>query len=60
MDIASVLGVIIAIALILGAIILGGGAFVSFMDAPSLMVVIGGAIAAAMILSSSRRARRRV
>ncbi len=49
MDIASVLGVIIAIALILGAILLGGGTFVAFMDAPSLMVVIGGAIAAAMI-----------
>ncbi|NOY42861.1 MAG: motility protein A [Planctomycetes bacterium] len=49
MDIASVLGVIIAIGLILGAIVLGGGSFGAFIDAPSLMVVIGGAIASAMI-----------
>ncbi len=49
MDIASVLGVIIAISLILGAIVLGGGSFGAFIDPPSLMVVIGGAIAAAMI-----------
>ncbi len=49
MDIATVLGVLLSIGLILGAIILGGGSFISFIDAPSLMVVIGGAIAAAMI-----------
>lgn len=49
MDIASVLGVVIAIGLILSSIIVGGGSFVAFFDAPSVMVVIGGAIAAAMI-----------
>ena len=49
MDIASVLGVVIAIGLILGSIVIGGGSFASFIDAPSVMVVVGGAIAAAMI-----------
>ena len=49
MDIATVLGVIIAISLILGSIILGGGTFGAFMDGASVMVVIGGSFAAAMI-----------
>ncbi len=49
MDIATVLGIVIAIGLILSSIILGGGTFGAFIDAPSFMVVIGGAIAAAMI-----------
>lgn len=49
MDIATIFGVLIAICLILGAILLGGGSFVAFIDPPSLMVVIGGSIASAMI-----------
>ena len=49
MDIATVLGVVIAIGLILSSIVIGGGSFGAFIDAPSVMVVIGGAIAAAMI-----------
>lgn len=49
MDIATVLGVVIAIGLILGSILIGGGSFGAFIDYPSVMVVIGGAIAAAMI-----------
>lgn len=49
MDIASVLGVIIAFALIGGSIMIGGGSFGAFFDAPSVMVVMGGAIAAALI-----------
>lgn len=49
MDIATVAGVVISIALILGSIVIGGGSFVAFIDAPSLMVVVGGAIAAALI-----------
>lgn len=49
MDIATIGGVVIAIALILGSIILGGGTFIAFIDAPSVMVVVGGAIAAALI-----------
>ena len=49
MDIATVLGVILALGLILGAIIIGGGSLMSFVDYPSLMVVIGGALAAGLI-----------
>ncbi|MCA9231931.1 MAG: motility protein A [Planctomycetales bacterium] len=49
MDIATVVGVVIAFGLILSSIIIGGGSFVAFFDAPSVMVVFGGAIAAAMI-----------
>ena len=49
MDIASVIGVILASALILGSIVLGGGSFSSFIDIPSALVVVGGAIAACMI-----------
>lgn len=49
MDIASGAGVFIAIALILVSIVLGGGSFGAFIDAPSVMVVVGGAIAACLI-----------
>ncbi len=49
MDIASLVGELMAIGLIVAAIITGGGSFASFIDIPSLMVVIGGAIAAALI-----------
>ena len=49
MDIATLIGVLTAVGLIVVAIILGGGSFVAFIDPPSLMVVIGGAIAATLI-----------
>ena len=49
MDIATVIGVIVAFALILGSIVIGGGSFMAFWDAPSVMVVFGGAVAAALI-----------
>ncbi len=49
MDIATLLGVVGALALILASIVIGGGSFMSFFDAASVMVVIGGAIAATLI-----------
>ena len=49
MDIATILGVVLALGLILSSIVIGGGSFASFIDPPSIMVVIGGSIAAAMI-----------
>lgn len=49
MDIATVIGVVLSFALILGSIVIGGGSFVAFFDVPSVMVVFGGAVAAAMI-----------
>ena len=49
MDLASIIGVILAFLLIIGSILVGGGSFGSFIDIPSGLVVIGGAIAAVMI-----------
>lgn len=49
MDIASVVGLLLAIGLIIGSILLGSAPFTAFIDIPSMMVVIGGAIAAALI-----------
>ena len=49
MDIATILGVVLALGLILSSIVIGGGSLASFIDPPSVMVVIGGSIAAAMI-----------
>jgi chemotaxis protein MotA len=49
MDIATVIGFVLAICLIFAAIVIGGGSFASFIDPSSLMVVCGGSVAAAMI-----------
>lgn len=49
MDIATVIGLVLACGLLVSSIVIGGGSFGSFFDAPSMMVVIGGAIAAVMI-----------
>ncbi|MCA9240905.1 MAG: motility protein A [Planctomycetales bacterium] len=49
MDIATAAGVVIAIALILASIVLGGGSFGAFIDPASIMVVVGGSIAATLI-----------
>jgi chemotaxis protein MotA len=49
MDIATLIGVVMAVTLILVSIVIGGGSFAAFIDPPSIMVVIGGSIAAAMI-----------
>jgi len=49
MDIASVIGVIVASALIVGSIMIGTAPFSAFIDLPSVLVVIGGSIAAGFI-----------
>lgn len=49
MDIATIIGLILAAGLLVSSIVIGGGSFGSFFDAPSMMVVVGGAIAAVMI-----------
>ena len=49
MDIATLVGVISALGLVVTAILLGGGSFAAFVDIPSFLVVIGGAIAAVMV-----------
>ena len=49
MDIASLIGLILAVGLIIASIALGNAPFTAFIDIPSMLVVLGGAIAAAMI-----------
>lgn len=49
MDIASLIGLILAVALIVGSMLLGTAPLTAFFDAPSLLVVVGGSIAAALI-----------
>ncbi|HID78472.1 MAG TPA: motility protein A [Planctomycetaceae bacterium] len=50
MDIASVVGLVLGISLLLITILISEGAsFAAFFNAPSLMVVIGGAIAAVLL-----------
>lgn len=49
MDIASLVGLLLAVGLILGSIMMGSAPFSAFVDIPSGLVVIGGAMAAVMI-----------
>ena len=49
MDIASLVGLILAIGLILTSIALGNAPFGAFIDIPSMLVVFGGAAGAALI-----------
>ena len=49
MDLSSLIGILLAFALILVSILMAGASITVFIDYPSLMVVVGGAIAATMI-----------
>jgi chemotaxis protein MotA len=49
MDIASLVGLILALGLIFASIGLGSAPFAAFIDIPSFLVVVGGAVAAALI-----------
>ena len=49
MDIASLVGFIVAGGLVLGSIAMGSAPMSAFIDVPSIMIVIGGSIAAAMM-----------
>jgi len=49
MDIASLIGLILAVGLIIGSIMLGSAPLTAFLDLPSGLVVVGGAFAAALI-----------
>jgi chemotaxis protein MotA len=48
-DITSLVGFLLAWALIVGSILMGSAPFSAFIDVPSMMVVIGGAMAAGMM-----------
>ena len=49
MDITSLVGFLLAIALILGSIMMGTAPLTAFIDIPSVLVVLGGAGAAGMM-----------
>ena len=49
MDIATLLGIAVAVSLIVSSIALGGGSYAAFLDLPSAMIVFGGAMAAALV-----------
>lgn len=49
MDIASIVGLLLAIGLIIGSILLGSAPLAAFIDIPSILVVVGGAVAAVLI-----------
>jgi chemotaxis protein MotA len=49
MDIASILGIAVAVALILGSIAMGTAPMSSFYDLPSILIVFGGSFAAVII-----------
>lgn len=49
MDIASVIGLLLAVGLILGSILTGKAPFTAFVDIPSILVVIGGSSGAGLM-----------
>lgn len=49
MDIATLVGLLMVLALLVGSVIIGGGSFMAFVDVPSILVVLGGSIAAVLI-----------
>jgi chemotaxis protein MotA len=49
MDIATLLGIAVAAALVVSSVALSGGSYTAFLDLPSAMIVFGGALAAALV-----------
>lgn len=49
MDIATVIGLVLGMALVLGSIAIGGGGLGPFIDVPSIMITVGGSISAILI-----------
>ncbi len=49
MDIATLVGLLCALGLIIGSMLMGSAPITAYIDVPSIMVVIGGAMAAALI-----------
>ncbi len=49
MDIATVVGLVLGLGLVLGSIMMGGGGLAPFINVPSMMITIGGSFAALLI-----------
>lgn len=54
MDVATLIGIVAALVLLIGSIMISGG-LGSFIDVPSLMIVVGGTIAATLIMERMER-----
>ena len=51
MDIATIIGLVLAAGLVVGSILIGGD-LSAFIDVPSLLIVVGGTVAAALTAES--------
>ena len=49
MDIATIIGLLLGISLVLGSIMMGGGGISPFINIPSMMITIGGSFSALLI-----------
>ncbi len=49
MDLATIIGLIAGMGLVIGSIMLGGGGLGPFLNVPSIMITVGGSIAAILI-----------
>ena len=49
MDIATIVGLVLGLGLVLGSIAMGGGGLMPFIDIPSMMITIGGSFASLFI-----------
>ncbi|MCA9027253.1 MAG: MotA/TolQ/ExbB proton channel family protein [Planctomycetaceae bacterium] len=49
MDLATVIGILLGVVLVVGSILIGGGGLGPFINVPSLMITVGGSIAAILI-----------
>jgi chemotaxis protein MotA len=49
MDIATIVGMVLGLGLVLGSIAIGNGGLVPFIDIPSVMITVGGSFAALLI-----------
>lgn len=49
MDIATIIGLVLGVGLVVGSILIGGGGLGPFFDVPSLMITVGGSIAAILM-----------
>ena len=54
MDIATIVGIVLGFGLILGSIVMGGS-LGSFIDIPSLLIVLGGTMACTLIMERLER-----
>lgn len=49
MDVATIIGLILGVVLVVGSIVVGGGGLGPFLNVPSLMITVGGSAAALLI-----------